>query len=616
MATDSAGAEDKISEGFFVVSSDERWRAMDFKEKEVLEFEAVVEDEGEKVKCQAAMIMSRGEVTEHGDLLIYGRYIAADKDEVAKVMSNLINRRGWPVHLCGQDPCEAQLLEVGAHVSRARWFKPENFGATYLKPWGSQLLKAAIGREELPEDPPEGERREPSKRQGPKRDPERVKRPVPRRERKKRDTEPEEKEPAREADKGGEAASTRRALQTKLSALKGRLLQQKSESAGEVVDLVGQEDSSGRSGESDCAEDLRQLVAGTNLNPWESRLALPSGGLPEGPRGSTMRKSLKVKKEEKRGMRKKRKRSSMLLAAAEQREGQLQEKKKKKKGKGGSQSSAAKALVKLLQPKSSRKKRLGRGSDPSGDGSSDEESSEEEEDSSESEVMAPLKKRAHRRPGSILKMLVGHAKDAMDQTSVVGVPDNVPITQGIKMSSYFNLLVRPYFSASSRDMKEMHLLAITLDLLRSGQLKELGDALSARFLALHCAASEGTWAAARHLELYPLESTQSAPTEVLLQARKHARVIQKSQGIEDSSWKRRSGGDSSGWKGGDYQEVRTGKGKGGKGKDGKGKGKGKGGGWNQHQEWNNWNYNKSNWWKEQKENKDGKENKGDKDTKK
>lgn len=381
-----------------------------------------------------------------------------------------------------------------------------------------------------------------------------------------------------------------------------------------MIDLVESEDYGGEYADSDYAEGPGKLESGTHLNPWESRLAIADKDYPEERRGGTSKRRSIVKLEKKT---KKKSRTSVLLAAAEQQEGKQRDgRKRKKKGRSGSRNTAAKALVRLLQSKSSQKRKHGHGSDPSDGGDSSEDSSEEEEDSSESDVMAPLKKRAHRKPGSILKMLIDHAKDAMDQSSVIGVEDHAPVTQGIKMSSYFNLLVRPYFSASSRDMKEMHLLSITLDLLRSGQLKQLGDALSARFLALHCAATEGTWAAAKHLELYPLEQTQSAPMEVLLQARKHARVVMKSQGIEESAWRRKGGGDSSGWRNYEWQESKGGKGKGGKGKHGKGKGKNRGGGWNQQDDWQSWGDKKNNWWRDQKDNKDGKEKQTEKDGKK
>jgi hypothetical protein len=57
---------------------------------------------------------------------------------------------------------------------------------------------------------------------------------------------------------------------------------------------------------------------------------------------------------------------------------------------------------------------------------------------------------------------------------VVETEKDQQVTGGIKISTYFNLLVRPYHSPASRDMKEMSHLAVCLDELRSGQLGKLG----------------------------------------------------------------------------------------------------------------------------------------------
>ena len=77
-------------------------------------------------------------------------------------------------------------------------------------------------------------------------------------------------------------------------------------------------------------------------------------------------------------------------------------------------------------------------------------------------------------------MLVDHAKTTLDQSSVVETEKDQQVTGGIKISTYFNLLVRPYHSPASRVMKEMNHVAVCLDELRSGQLGRLGDSLSSR----------------------------------------------------------------------------------------------------------------------------------------
>lgn len=123
---------------------------------------------------------------------------------------------------------------------------------------------------------------------------------------------------------------------------------------------------------------------------------------------------------------------------------------------------------------------------------------------SSSEMLAPLQKRSAKRPGTVLKMLVDHARSTLDQSSLVSTGGG-RMTARVKLTSYFNLMIRPYHQSSSRDMKELHHLAVALDELRGGQLGQLGDSLAARFLATHTAVNEGHWRSAQFLEIHPLE---------------------------------------------------------------------------------------------------------------
>ncbi len=358
----------------------------------------------------------------------------------------------------------------------------------------------------------------------------------------------------------------REALRSRLHQLKERLIGDRRESREDVIEVMESEDGLDPSEDSDYAVEKKvrktALRTGSNLNPAESRLALRDLDEPEDSKDSISRRSLRVKKEQgvkkKVPSRKSRRRRTSLLAVAEQREEESRKKRasiQRKKGK--SRSSGAKALVDLLTGKRKKGKTRGGGSSPSSSGSSEDGDTEDEESSSESEVTAPLKKRSLKHPGSILKMLVSHAREALDQSAVVEMDSGSAVTGGMKMATYFNLLVRPNFNQGSRDLKEMHLLAICIDQLRSGQLKPLADSLSARFVALHCAAVEGSWTAAKHLELHPLEPVQSAPTEVLLRARKHAKLIQKSHGTDEGSYRSKGGGSWSSWNPGKAEEIGT-----------------------------------------------------------
>jgi hypothetical protein len=223
------------------------------------------------------------------------------------------------------------------------------------------------------------------------------------------------------------------------------------------------------------------------------------GGEPPGGHGGTL--ALQDVKEEPcvpPEPRKKRKRvkkkvakdpGAQLLAQAEQlRVAKMQEvrqkKKRKEKREGGEK---ARALVKALLGGQKKQKTSSRDGDPSSspDGSRGDSSDEDkEESSSSSELLAPLQKRSSKRPGAVLKMLLHHAK-------TVETAEGDEVTTGVKMTSYFNLMVRPYYNALSRDMKELNLLAICLDELRAGGLGKLGDSLASRFLAIHTAVNEG-----------------------------------------------------------------------------------------------------------------------------
>lgn len=148
--------KEDLEEGFYVVPSDPRWLKVIFTGKEVLEFETYEDVNGSRIKVTGALLVNSLSENEAKELLVYGRYVGCDNEEVTKSFSNNVNRRNLPLHMCQKDPCDAQHLEVGAHVHRARWFKAANFGAPYMKPWGTMVLREAEGR--LEGEKPGGEK--------------------------------------------------------------------------------------------------------------------------------------------------------------------------------------------------------------------------------------------------------------------------------------------------------------------------------------------------------------------------------------------------------------------------------------------------------------------------
>ena len=205
-----------------------------------------------------------------------------------------------------------------------------------------------------------------------------------------------------------------------------------------------------------------------------------------------------------------------------------------------------------------------------------------DESSSSSELLPPLQRKSEKRPGSVLKLLMDHVRLALSDMSAVGAGGrgaSSSVTSAARIQSYFQILVRPHLQSRPRDEKELHALALALDCLRDGNVERVADILAGRYLSVETAAFDGSWDAARWLEVAPLEDRGAVNTQTLLQARKHQRLVEKASG--KGSYPRPSGnywasapggGNNSGRT--DWQNTGGGKGKGKKGKP-KGNEKGK-----------------------------------------
>ena len=212
---------------------------------------------------------------------------------------------------------------------------------------------------------------------------------------------------------------------------------------------------------------------------------------------------------------------------------------------------------------------------------SEDSSSGPHSSTSDESLMAPLKKRSKKSPGSVYRML---EETAVEKLSADGVVEEGYEAQGLrgqrpKILTYYQLVLRPHLDVRSRDSTELAMLSRSLDLLRDGRLPELADVLAARLLAVDASTRQG-WSTARHLEIFGEDDEGAVPAHVMLSAQKHARQVARAGG--KGSWTR-----SPTWTGEAWQyENRPGP----KGKDGKGKGKkGKGKGKAQKGNWNNWN---------------------------
>ena len=202
----------------------------------------------------------------------------------------------------------------------------------------------------------------------------------------------------------------------------------------EVVAVESSEDGSSDRQDYTSALVESALNTGEMMNPGLSRMDFGHRSVKlEDTRDGTLKK-VKHRSKRSQATGDQRRTSGQLLAIAEQREAALKESRKKKKKDRRSGSSRAKAVVRLLKGKRKRKK----DEDPSEDGGSSDEGSSSEESSSESEPLAPLLRRSRKSPGKVLKLLVEHAQQALDQSALVETSESNPVTGGVKMATYFN----------------------------------------------------------------------------------------------------------------------------------------------------------------------------------
>ena len=173
----------------------------------------------------------------------------------------------------------------------------------------------------------------------------------------------------------------------------------------------------------------------------------------------------------------------------------------------------------------------------------------------------------------MLKLLVQKAQAALDQGSLVEVDQQGGrlITDGVKICTYFNLHVRPHFAHQRGAIRDLWLMAQTIDLLRAGDIAKLGDMLAGHFLAGHQALVDQSWSQAKYLEVAIPEDQTATSAAILLEARRHAKASLKVE--TPDAWLPHRGWQRS-WSGGGKGFWPNEKGKGKSKKGGKGKEKG------------------------------------------
>ena len=260
-------------------------------------------------------------------------------------------------------------------------------------------------------------------------------------------------------------------------------------------------------------------------------------------------------------------------------------------GAGGSKKKKKKKKSdKKKKKKAAKRRRAGQrggggggGSSPSSSSSSSRtsQSSRDNRSSSTESLLPPLQKRSRREAGSVLKLLIRQVEEQLSELQGTD-PNAQALLGGTKMVAYYHLMIKGGgLQVNSRDGRELFLLANLIDLLRVGQLALLGDGLASRFLAIQQAQLDSNWIAARHLEIFTPEVVTAAGASMTLEARRHARLVEKAKGAtssrgraEGGSWGRTNNWNSNPWDG--YGDTPKGKGKKGRGKPKGGYGQAKG----------------------------------------
>lgn len=554
-------------------------------------------------------------------LSVLAKSLVCTDGNIAKALSSWFNRRAGYLHVCAAEGCQEDDYQM--HVRRLRVFSVDAFKRPYMTPasvkqlrkWLEEINLAVDNEgpgEEAAEEEPPGEAGKPA---GPR--PRRGALRVP---------QPGKQKEGEEGTAGGDAlrAADRARLRERLEKARDRMvgaagLKGAGGTAGHPIDLDRVVDVSSSPGYSPSeatevkTEKPRRRKAEEGERATQAHhgaLAIMGAGIRPAAlvaAPTSKSKSKKVKKRrraEKKGAEEVTTASTtgnlqkQLLARAAETAQERRDRRQDRKGSKDPGRQLATILTKVMgkkKKKESRKKRRRKrkrreGGDPGGgsSGSSGDSATSssgkdygdgsEEEDSSSSDsgkMEPPLKKKAMKRPGSVMRMLVEHAKEKLDQSSKVTIAhrDGDDPTQGVRLTSYYSIVVKSQLAAGCPQLRELHFLAHSLDLLRAGELDSLGDLLASRFVSLHQAGLDGHWGAARHLEVLPFEDNSAAGPAIVLRARKHARLAAQVAGTEPGSW--RGGGKGRGkgqqqWEDNWNQNNRT---KGKKGDKGKGKGK-------------------------------------------
>ena len=616
----------------FSVEEKERWDSMVVQKGHVIEASLPIEEDGSGKAVLAAFLVQKVLLSVTGDLLLIVKSLGSEDAGLSRRLSNCFNRRKGTIHLCGgactvmenhplhlgairlhsSEDYESEFMTSYGKKNISKWLEEDvtasgEEGRDFLDIDGQEISEEEVGKEEVPEPPPRSSKRKPGAGDRA------VRRTTP-----AGSGVPDPKQPR--GDKKEQQIDKDR-LKQRLAALRERMTGAGPRGSAALPALPPLDAEAPDGGDLSSPDDYtpsvadQELCEGTQLPPERKRerKTTEEQGQKKRPRdgeGKRKQPNYLGPLEDTRDVTMSSLQTQLVKRAADTAQRKAEERRAEKKRQKKKDPSAQ--LLKILtqarrsskrkdkeedskkDKKKKKKKRThgrGGGSDGSGDpspssptssyggnssGASGDRSSSESKD-----MAAPLKKRSREKPGSVLGLLVEHARQQLDQTGKVAVhaAGKENPTKGVKLSSYFSIVVRPQLGQLTGPVREMHLLANGLDLLRQGDLDVLGDLLASRFMSVHQSILDGGWNTARHMELMPLEDNTAAGSAIVLQARKHAKLAAKLQHQEfwtGSSGARGRGGRGKGQAWGDSQWGNTSEGKGKGKKGGKGKGKGKG----------------------------------------
>ena len=510
-------------EGSFEVSlGDGNWEAVEVSRGSIISVDLSGTSESFPPGLHALFVVLQVSVSVDRTMIAEVRSLGTGSKEMDGNFSSRLNRRGGRLHFCASKPCTEAEVENVLHITKVRVWTVSWEICPVLTAIQRRAVKKflAVSGPEEEEEPEEGSKdREmdptvkPKGSRAPARVPGRSKGFVPlkrpsgafRGSRKASgDPEKEKKKKERKKEPGKEelTESSRKRLEASLAALKAKMTGMPGRSAAKPAEPI--EDGSSESAVPvDSASDPEELRTGTSLRgkgaeePRKKKdrkkvkeadgavkrtaamraLEASSGGIARGTQSQLVQQALVISSGEKKEKKSRSEKVSLALARilTKTLRSKKDQKEKDKKDK---------------KKRAKKKKRQGHGSDPSSSDGETESSSrsyskslddgKDRSTDSEDELEAPLKKKAKSKPGSVLAMLVDHAKEQLDQSSMVGIPEaeSSRVTEGVKLTSYFQILLKAKLAGAMPQQREMYHLAVCMDLLRQGRLSAVGDAYS------------------------------------------------------------------------------------------------------------------------------------------